>query len=125
MERSICSNTQQQPVTGSSSVVPTSGAGYQCTQQGSRGFGVHCFEGSWKDNPNYGFTSFDNILWAWLTIFQCVSLEGWTDTMYYVQVRATAAVRQLVAAAQINSSAHHATAARAPCALLIQQMLCC
>ena len=26
---------------------------------------------------------FDNIMQAWLTIFQCISLEGWTDIMYH------------------------------------------
>jgi hypothetical protein len=31
-----------------------------------------------------GFTSFDNLLWALLLIFQCVTLEGWTDIMYWV-----------------------------------------
>ena len=36
-------------------------------------------------NPNYGLTSFDNILAACLTIFQSISLEGWTDVMYYTQ----------------------------------------
>ena len=36
-------------------------------------------------NPNYGLTSFDNILAAFLTIFQSISLEGWTDVMYYTQ----------------------------------------
>lgn len=36
-------------------------------------------------NPNYGITHFDNILAAFLTIFQCVSLEGWTDVMYQLQ----------------------------------------
>jgi hypothetical protein len=30
-------------------------------------------------------TSFDNILWAWVTIFQCVTQEGWTDVMYAIQ----------------------------------------
>ncbi len=35
-------------------------------------------------NPNYGITNFDNILWAWLTIFQCITLEGWTPVMYQV-----------------------------------------
>ena len=35
-------------------------------------------------NPNYGITSFDNILWAWLTIFQIITLEGWTPIMYNV-----------------------------------------
>lgn len=27
---------------------------------------------------------FDNILHAWLTIFQCITLEGWTAVMYDV-----------------------------------------
>ncbi|QDZ24407.1 ion transport protein [Chloropicon primus] len=36
------------------------------------------------ENPNYGITSFDNILWAWLTIFQIITLEGWTPIMYHV-----------------------------------------
>eukprot|EP01084_Bolivina_argentea_P291296 500624_1 len=35
-------------------------------------------------NPNNGVTSFDNILVSWLTILQCISLEGWTDTMYMI-----------------------------------------
>ena len=33
-------------------------------------------------NPWYGTISFDNILAAWVTIFQCVTLEGWTDVLY-------------------------------------------
>ena len=28
-------------------------------------------------NPNHGFTNFDNILYALLAVFQCVTLEGW------------------------------------------------
>ncbi|XP_069544532.1 LOW QUALITY PROTEIN: voltage-dependent T-type calcium channel subunit alpha-1I-like [Brachyistius frenatus] len=36
------------------------------------------------DNPSRGATNFDNIGYAWLTIFQVVSLEGWTDVMYMV-----------------------------------------
>ena len=36
-------------------------------------------------NPSYGFVNYDNIMWAWLTIFQCITEEGWTDTMYYTQ----------------------------------------
>uniref|UniRef100_A0A914LGS7 Voltage-dependent L-type calcium channel subunit alpha n=1 Tax=Meloidogyne incognita TaxID=6306 RepID=A0A914LGS7_MELIC len=34
--------------------------------------------------PNNGITNFDNIGLAMLTVFQCVSLEGWTDVMYWV-----------------------------------------
>lgn len=36
-------------------------------------------------NPNYGFTSFDDILSAWLSIFQCVTMTNWTDVMYQMQ----------------------------------------
>ena len=32
-------------------------------------------------NPNNDVTSFDNIFWALLAIFQCVTLEGWSDMM--------------------------------------------
>lgn len=31
--------------------------------------------------PNDGVTSFDNIFVAFLTIFQCITLEGWVDVM--------------------------------------------
>ena len=34
--------------------------------------------------PNYGITQFDNILFAILTVFQCITMEGWTDLLYYV-----------------------------------------
>ena len=40
-------------------------------------------------NPNNGITSFDNILWAWLTIFQIITLEGWTPIMYDVMDAST------------------------------------
>lgn len=36
-------------------------------------------------NPNYDVTSFDNIFWALLAIFQCVTLEGWSDLMVLYQ----------------------------------------
>lgn len=28
---------------------------------------------------NYGYSSFDNLFSAFLTIFQCITLEGWID----------------------------------------------
>jgi hypothetical protein len=37
------------------------------------------------DNPNHGVTNFDNILYSFLTTFQCVTLEGWTLIMIMVQ----------------------------------------
>ncbi|CAC5382662.1 CACNA1B [Mytilus coruscus] len=33
--------------------------------------------------PNYGITSFDDIGYAMLTVFQCVTMEGWTNVLYY------------------------------------------
>ncbi|XP_056104664.1 calcium channel, voltage-dependent, P/Q type, alpha 1A subunit, b isoform X19 [Rhinichthys klamathensis goyatoka] len=33
--------------------------------------------------PNYGITQFDNVLFAVLTVFQCITMEGWTDMLYY------------------------------------------
>nr|VZI37928.1 unnamed protein product [Spirometra erinaceieuropaei] len=38
-------------------------------------------KGYWE-GPNYGITSFDNIGYAMLTVFQCITMEGWTDIMY-------------------------------------------
>ncbi|XP_069460425.1 voltage-dependent P/Q-type calcium channel subunit alpha-1A isoform X15 [Ambystoma mexicanum] len=37
---------------------------------------------SYWDGPNYGITQFDNILFAVLTVFQCITMEGWTDILY-------------------------------------------
>ena len=43
-----------------------------------------CLE-KWE-GPNYGITSFDNIGLAMLTVFQCVSMEGWTPILYWVRL---------------------------------------
>ncbi|XP_042161441.1 calcium channel, voltage-dependent, P/Q type, alpha 1A subunit, b [Oncorhynchus tshawytscha] len=43
--------------------------------------GTTC-KGYWL-GPNYGITQFDNILFAVLTVFQCITMEGWTDMLYY------------------------------------------
>ncbi|GCC24940.1 hypothetical protein chiPu_0003343 [Chiloscyllium punctatum] len=44
--------------------------------------GTDC-RGYWT-GPNYGITNFDNILFAVLTVFQCITMEGWTDILYNV-----------------------------------------
>ena len=41
-----------------------------------------CLE-KWE-GPNYGITSFDNIGFAMLTVFQCITMEGWTSILYWV-----------------------------------------
>lgn len=52
--------------------------GFQCPE------GYDCLDNVW-DGPNSGITSFDNIAIAGLTVFTCITLEGWTDVMYYVE----------------------------------------
>ncbi|XP_059488703.1 sodium channel protein 60E-like isoform X4 [Neocloeon triangulifer] len=39
------------------------------------------------ENPNYGYTSFDNFLWSMLTTFQLITLDYWEDV--YNKVLAT------------------------------------
>eukprot|EP00069_Balaena_mysticetus_P005505 bmy_04847T0 len=39
------------------------------------------------EGPNNGITQFDNILFAVLTVFQCITMEGWTDLLYNSQAR--------------------------------------
>ena len=36
------------------------------------------------ESVNSGITNFDNIATAFLTIFQCITLEGWVDVMYWI-----------------------------------------
>ena len=37
------------------------------------------------EGPNLGITNFDNFVLAVLTVFQCVTLEGWTEVLYWVR----------------------------------------
>ncbi|XP_063787224.1 voltage-dependent P/Q-type calcium channel subunit alpha-1A isoform X12 [Pseudophryne corroboree] len=43
--------------------------------------GTVCYD-KWE-GPNNGITQFDNILFAVLTVFQCITMEGWTDMLYH------------------------------------------
>nr|XP_057941063.1 voltage-dependent L-type calcium channel subunit alpha-1D isoform X3 [Doryrhamphus excisus] len=54
-----------------------SGNGRHCTLNTSV-----CREG-WQ-GPNNGITNFDNFLFAMLTVFQCITMEGWTDVLYWM-----------------------------------------
>uniref|UniRef100_A0A3Q3A7L1 Voltage-dependent L-type calcium channel subunit alpha n=1 Tax=Kryptolebias marmoratus TaxID=37003 RepID=A0A3Q3A7L1_KRYMA len=57
-----------------------------CAQAGN---GRHCsINGSecrpnWE-GPNNGITHFDNIGFAMLTVYQCITMEGWTKVLYWV-----------------------------------------
>ncbi|CAK9291753.1 unnamed protein product [Gordionus sp. m RMFG-2023] len=58
-----------------------------CSQTGESGaFKCDLLTETCKDSwlgPNYGITSFDNIGFAMLTVFQCITMEGWTTVLYY------------------------------------------
>ncbi|KAJ8386896.1 hypothetical protein AAFF_G00164930 [Aldrovandia affinis] len=41
-------------------------------------------ESGWV-GPNDGITNFDNFAFAMLTVFQCITMEGWTDVLYWMQ----------------------------------------
>ncbi|XP_066559414.1 voltage-dependent L-type calcium channel subunit alpha-1S isoform X2 [Amia ocellicauda] len=44
--------------------------------------GTEC-KGGWV-GPNNGITHFDNFGFAMLTVYQCITMEGWTDVLYWV-----------------------------------------
>ncbi|XP_034028881.1 voltage-dependent L-type calcium channel subunit alpha-1D [Thalassophryne amazonica] len=46
------------------------------------GNGTEC-RGKWE-GPNGGITNFDNVFFAMLTVFQCITMEGWTDVLYWM-----------------------------------------
>ncbi|XP_036074489.1 voltage-dependent L-type calcium channel subunit alpha-1D isoform X6 [Rousettus aegyptiacus] len=54
-----------------------SGNGRQCSANGTE-----CRSG-WV-GPNGGITNFDNFAFAMLTVFQCITMEGWTDVLYWM-----------------------------------------
>ncbi|XP_032840142.2 voltage-dependent L-type calcium channel subunit alpha-1D isoform X7 [Tyto alba] len=54
-----------------------SGNGRQCDMNGTE-----C-KGGWV-GPNGGITNFDNFAFAMLTVFQCITMEGWTDVLYWM-----------------------------------------
>ncbi|CAM4577067.1 unnamed protein product [Lepidochelys olivacea] len=54
-----------------------SGNGRQCAMNGTE-----C-RGGWV-GPNGGITNFDNFAFAMLTVFQCITMEGWTDVLYWM-----------------------------------------
>ncbi|XP_064108495.1 voltage-dependent calcium channel type A subunit alpha-1-like isoform X12 [Macrobrachium nipponense] len=60
--------------TDNTSIAPA--GAYVCNENTST-----CLE-LWE-GPNFGITSFDNIGFAMLTVFQCITQEGWTAILYW------------------------------------------
>ena len=61
---------------------------HPCSTSPNYGFhcpnGTECVKNAWS-GPSDGIVSFDNIALAGLTVFTCITLEGWTDVMYFVE----------------------------------------
>lgn len=51
---------------------------------GSQSCPDHYLCGKGLANPNFGVTNFDTIFYSFLMVFQCVTLEGWTEIMYWI-----------------------------------------
>ncbi|GAB6020081.1 Voltage-dependent calcium channel type D subunit alpha-1 [Chamberlinius hualienensis] len=54
------------------------GAGFACNESAAE-----VCRGYWN-GPHNGIVNFDNFGLAMLTVFQCVTMEGWTEVMYYI-----------------------------------------
>jgi len=76
-------------------VCDPTGNGYACPAHPDSGMPTFCGS-EWEvplghtvthhllppESVSFGYTGFDNILRAWLTIFQCITMEGWVIVMY-------------------------------------------
>ncbi|CAL7937215.1 unnamed protein product [Xylocopa violacea] len=61
--------------------IPCGPGGFQCDKVGPE---YYCSKQFWE-GPNWGITNFDNFGLAMLTVFQCVTLEGWTEVLYSIE----------------------------------------
>ncbi|CAH8458049.1 unnamed protein product [Schistosoma turkestanicum] len=64
----------------------TSSMGFKCSELGPDYFCADMYgkEGERYIGPEGGIVSFDNFLYSMLTVFVCITMEGWTSTGYYV-----------------------------------------
>lgn len=70
------STGEPEPPPGEEELVPCS--------QDNKTSGFHCANcKKFWEGPNSGITSFDNIGYAMLTVFQCITMEGWTTLLYW------------------------------------------
>ncbi|KAL2077947.1 hypothetical protein ACEWY4_025632 [Coilia grayii] len=91
----ICSQPKENGMRLCSNIPILHEEGLQCTLDGSayndtdnttcvnwNQYYTNCTAG--KVNPFKGAINFDNIGYAWIAIFQVITLEGWVDIMYFV-----------------------------------------
>lgn len=79
--RLLCASSDIIATVGSEKPAPctSTGHGRHCTLNGT-----DC-RGGWP-GPNNGITHFDNFGFAMLTVYQCITMEGWTEVLYWVGV---------------------------------------
>uniref|UniRef100_A0A8C7IPQ9 Voltage-dependent T-type calcium channel subunit alpha n=1 Tax=Oncorhynchus kisutch TaxID=8019 RepID=A0A8C7IPQ9_ONCKI len=85
-----CSDVPRRRVDGSWCMLGAEGVGEGPVADGPIGGGcVNWYQyynvcRAGERNPHKGAINFDNIGYAWIAIFQVITLEGWVDIMYYV-----------------------------------------
>uniref|UniRef100_A0A8B9LF19 Calcium channel, voltage-dependent, T type, alpha 1H subunit a n=1 Tax=Astyanax mexicanus TaxID=7994 RepID=A0A8B9LF19_ASTMX len=93
----ICSSEKENGMRRCRDVPPLMENGFNCTLNASFSHYTYSNPNScvnWNQyynqcrpgdlNPHKGAVNFDNIGYAWIAIFQVITLEGWVDIMYYV-----------------------------------------
>ena len=65
------------------SPVPCGDEGFHCHELAPELENMVCHY--YWEGPNFGITNFDNFGLAMLTVFQCITLEGWSDILYAIQ----------------------------------------
>ncbi|CAF1062908.1 unnamed protein product [Rotaria sordida] len=56
--------------------------------------GQECKDLGWE-GPWYGIINFDNFGLAMLTVFQCITMEGWTSVLYKVCIQLISYIKYL------------------------------
>lgn len=77
LKRRHCFDVDRMPRTGE--MRPCGEKGRRCPE------GQECKDLGWE-GPYYGIINFDNFGLAMLTVFQCITMEGWTSILYRVRV---------------------------------------
>ncbi|XP_077426531.1 voltage-dependent T-type calcium channel subunit alpha-1H-like isoform X2 [Vanacampus margaritifer] len=87
-----CADVPRRRVAGTACYLPAEDARPERAAVTGGGHGASCV--NWYQyynecragelNPHKGAINFDNIGYAWIAIFQVITLEGWVDIMYYV-----------------------------------------
>ena len=75
-------------------IVPRNEEPRPCGEKGRKcPEGQECKDIGWE-GPWFGFINFDNFGLAMLTVFQCITMEGWTSILYRVRHRRSTRQRE-------------------------------